>query len=98
MTRGLVVIRIVHPPGDRGVVIAENGSPRRRSHEIGAFVGRTAIPNRVPQAVVDVDSLGAIGLENRRERLVVGVNVAENPQTHAALILACGIVSYVTIA
>ena len=57
VARGLVVVRVVHAPGDGGVVVAEDRRLRDLAHEVGALVGRAAVPDGVAEAVVDVDAL-----------------------------------------
>ncbi len=79
---GLVVVRVVHPAGDGGVVVAEDRLLGHLADEIGALVGRAAVADRVAEAVVNVDTLAAVGLEHSAERLVVGVRIAENPESH----------------
>ena len=50
--------------------------------EIGALVRRAAVADGVAQAVVDVDLLVAVRLEHGAQRLVVRVDVAEDPEAH----------------
>ena len=62
------VDRRITSRGAGGVVIAEDRTPRDRANEVGAFVRRSAVPDRVAEAVVDVDSRGAQDfLGDRRE-------------------------------
>ena len=82
VARGLVVVRVVHAPGDGGVVVAEDRHLGDLAHEVGALVRRAAVADGVAEAVVDVDLLGAIRLEHRAQRLVVGVDVAEDAEAH----------------
>jgi hypothetical protein len=58
----LVVIGVVHPPRDRGVVVAEDRRLGRLPHEVCALVGRAAVADRVSEAVVDVDVLFSVRL------------------------------------
>ena len=87
---GLVVVRVVHPPADGGVVVAEDGLLRGLADEVRALVGRAAVADGVAQAVVDVDALRLVGLEHGAQGLEVGVNVAEDPDAHRWSSLACG--------
>jgi hypothetical protein len=71
----LVVVRVVHPSRDGSVVVAQDGLRRELSHQLGAVVRRTAVTDRVPEAVVDVDLLTLVGLDYRAKGLVVRVDV-----------------------
>src|ERR1019366_1423376 len=73
---------VVHAPGDGGVVVAEDGLARQLAYQVGAFVGRPAVADRVAQAVVHVDALGLVGLEHGAQGLEVGVDVAEYSEAH----------------
>ena len=78
----LVVVRIVHPAGDGGVVVAEDARLGALADQVGALVRRPSVADGVTQAVVVVDLLGLVRLEHCGERLVVRVDVAEDAETH----------------
>ena len=82
VARSLVVVRVVHAAGDRGVVVAEDGDAREALDDVDALVGRAAVTDRVAEAIEDVDALALVRLEHRGQRLVVGVNVAEDSEAH----------------
>ena len=54
---GLVIIGIIHPACDGGVVVAEDRHFGDRAHEIGAFVRACTITDHVSEAVALVDPL-----------------------------------------
>src|SRR5439155_9851222 len=73
---------VIHAARDGGVVVAGDGRLRDVTHEIGALVRRPAVADRVTQAVVDVDVLLPIRLEDGRERLEIRMDVAEDTDPH----------------
>ena len=84
LARRLVVVRIVHAPGDGGVVVAEDRRFRHLTHDIRAFVGTRAVPNDITEAVEPVDRLGRVRLHHGGEGLDVGVDVAKNSDAHTS--------------
>ena len=62
LARGIVVVRVVHAPGDGSVVVAEDGEGRHLAHEIAALVGRRAVADGVAEAdeLIDGFRLNAV--------------------------------------
>ena len=79
LARGLVVVRVVHPAGDGGVVVAEDGVLRGLADEVAALVRRPAVTDGVAEAEVLVDPLRLEGLEHRAQRFDVRVDVEKIP-------------------
>src|SRR5205823_589640 len=96
VARGLVIVRVVHAPGHGGVVVAEDGLLRDLAHEIRALVRRAAVTDGVAEAVVHVDLLGAIRLEDGAQCLVVRVDVAEDAEPQGIDLLAYHAKSHAT--
>jgi hypothetical protein len=63
-------------------VIAENRQSRETLDDVDALVRRPAVADRVAQAIEDVDALALVCLEHRGQRLVVRVDIAEDPEAH----------------
>jgi hypothetical protein len=80
----LVVVRVVHPARHRRVVVPQDRHPRHLAHDLGALVRGPPVPYGVTEAVIGVDLLLLVGLQHRREGLVIGVNVAEDTETHGS--------------
>ena len=78
LARGFVVIGVVHAPGDRGVVVAEDRNLRHLAHDVRALVRVGAVADDVAQTVELVDAFLAVGLHHGTERLEIRVNVTEN--------------------
>jgi hypothetical protein len=82
LARGLVVVRVVHATGDGGVVVAEDRLLRRQRTRSAHSFGEPPYPDGVAEAVVDVDPLRLVCLQDGGKRLVVGVGIAEDAETH----------------
>ena len=82
LPRGLVVVRVVHPPCDCSVVVSKNGHLGNLADDICTFVRAAAVPDDVTEAVVDVDVLAGIRVHHRGHGLQVGVDVAEYAEPH----------------
>ncbi len=82
LPRCLVIIRVVHSSRDGCVMVTEDRFFGDLSDQIGTLVRGPAITYGVAQAVVDVDALASIRLQNSAERLVVRVRIAENSNAH----------------
>jgi hypothetical protein len=82
LARSLVVIRVVHSARYGSVVVPEDRFFRDLSDQVGAFVRGPAVTYGIAQAVVDVDALASIRLQNSAERLVVRVRIAEDSNPH----------------
>src|SRR5690606_33682832 len=78
----LVVVRVVHASGDRGVVAGGGRGFGQAAHDVGALVGRPAVAHGVAQTVIVVDDLGPEGFQDGTQRFVVGVDVAQDAQAH----------------
>jgi len=75
---GLVVVRVVHPARDGGVVVAEDGDLGLVADDVRALVGAGAVTHDVTETVELVDALLTVCFHDRREGLDVRVYVAEN--------------------
>src|SRR3970282_344901 len=79
---GVIVVGVIHPPGDRGVVVAQDGEGRLVADHVTAIVGAGAVADGVADAHVAVDLLPFERLVHGGERLVIGVNVGEDAVAH----------------
>ena len=52
----VVVVAVVHPAGDRGIVVAQNGVPRQLADLVAALFGLRTIADGVPDADQFVDA------------------------------------------
>jgi len=82
VARGLVVVRVVHAARDGGVVVAEDRRDDEIAHEIGTLVRRAAVADRVTETVVTIDRLSLECLDDGSQSFVVGVDVAQDAETH----------------
>jgi hypothetical protein len=80
--RRLVVIRVVHPPRDCRVVVAEHGGFGLRSHDLCADVRRPTVANGVSQTVQFFGPESAQRCDARAQGRVVCVDVAEEAEPH----------------
>src|SRR5438874_5942054 len=80
--RGGVVVAVVHPAGDRRVVIAENRELAPGADQIAGGVGISAVTDRISQTNESVDLLRLRRRDTRRQRLQVGVDVRQNGGAH----------------
>jgi hypothetical protein len=56
----LIVVAVVHPSGDRGVVVSKNRDLGDVAHDVGACIGAPTVPDDIAQAVVRIDVFAAI--------------------------------------
>jgi predicted RNA-binding protein YlqC (UPF0109 family) len=82
VARRLVVVRVVHATGDRGVVVSEDGRDDQIAHQIRALVRRASVTHGVPEAIVAIDALALERLHDGCQGFVVCVDVAEDAQPH----------------
>ena len=85
---GVVVVRVVHPPGDGGVVVAQDGVRHLRSHQRAGLVGAGAVADGVAQADVAIDPLGLERLEHRLQGFDVRVGIREDSVAHGRLTIS----------
>jgi hypothetical protein len=50
------------------------------AHEVGALVRRAPVAHGVAEAVVDVDPLRLVCLQDGGKRLIIGVGIAKTPR------------------
>src|SRR5262249_8427145 len=89
LARGIVVVAVVHPPGDRCVVVAKDGERRRLAYEVAAFVRRRAVPDRVAETDELVHALRLESAEYCRQRLEIRVRVGKDTDSHDRAIFNC---------
>lgn len=64
------------------IVVAPYRWNGQRSHQIDDLVGPLSVDDQIPQADETVGSEGFEGSEHPHQRLVIGVNVCEDTESH----------------
>ena len=82
---GVVVVRVVHPARDRGIVVTEDRERGGLADQVAALVRRRAVADDVADADVLVDALRFECIQHRGHRFDVRVDVGENPDSHPVL-------------
>src|SRR5205085_902546 len=78
LARGVVVVVVVHAPGDGGVVIAQEREARARAHVVAALVGLRAVADGVAEADPALGAELDGAPHDRLERGAVRVDVGED--------------------
>src|SRR5690625_3862138 len=81
---GIIIISIVHPPADGGVVVANDGDLGQVSHDLTAGVGLRSIAYDVAEADKFVDRRVKvfIGFHHWLKSVNIGVYVTEDSDQH----------------
>src|SRR5438105_5525978 len=84
LARRRVVVAVVHPAGDRGVVVAQHGEFAARADEVAGLVRVCPVTDRISEANEAIDLLALRRGNARRQSLDVRVHVGEDGGPHRA--------------